>query len=54
MFEMFREIKMKLETKRNLVARALKVGKNRIIFNTARLSELKENSEEKKNKKEIR
>src|SRR3989338_4498721 len=42
MFEMFREIKMKLETKRNLVARALKVGKNRIIFNTARLSELKE------------
>jgi large subunit ribosomal protein L19e len=33
---------MKLETKKSLVARALKVGKNRIIFNTARLSELKE------------
>lgn len=33
---------MKLETKKDLVARALKVGRNRIIFNTARLSELKE------------
>jgi len=33
---------MKLENKRELVARALKIGKNRIVFNTARLSELKE------------
>jgi large subunit ribosomal protein L19e len=33
---------MKLETKKDLVARALKVGKNRIVFNTARLGELKE------------
>lgn len=33
---------MKLETKKDLVARTLNVGKNRIIFNTARLSELKE------------
>jgi large subunit ribosomal protein L19e len=33
---------MKLETKKDLVARALKVGKNRIVFNTSRLSELKE------------
>lgn len=33
---------MKLEAKKELVARALKVGKNRISFNTARLSELKE------------
>jgi large subunit ribosomal protein L19e len=33
---------MKLESKKDLVARALNVGKNRIVFNTARLSELKE------------
>lgn len=33
---------MKLEAKKELVARALKVGKNRIVFNTERLSELKE------------
>jgi len=33
---------MKLEAKKELVARALKVGKNRIAFNTARLSEVKE------------
>lgn len=33
---------MKLESKKDLVARALNVGKNRIIFNQARLSELKE------------
>jgi len=33
---------MKLENKKDLVARALKVGKNRIVFNTQRLSELKE------------
>ncbi|MFH1802590.1 MAG: 50S ribosomal protein L19e [archaeon] len=33
---------MKLETKKELVARALNVGKNRIVFNTERLSELKE------------
>ena len=33
---------MKLENKKALVARTLKVGKNRIVFNTQRLSELKE------------
>lgn len=33
---------MKLEAKKALVARTLNVGKNRISFNTARLSELKE------------
>lgn len=33
---------MKLESKKDLVARTLNVGKNRIVFNTARLSELKE------------
>lgn len=33
---------MKLENKKELVARALKIGKNRISFNPQRLSELKE------------
>src|SRR3989344_4362657 len=33
---------MKLEKKRNLASRALKVGKNRIVFNTSRLKEIKE------------
>jgi large subunit ribosomal protein L19e len=33
---------MKLENKRELAARALNVGKNRIIFNTQRLAEIKE------------
>lgn len=33
---------MKLEGKRQLVARTLKIGKGRIIFNTQRLSEIKE------------
>ncbi|MBU0761140.1 MAG: hypothetical protein KJ600_04315 [Nanoarchaeota archaeon] len=33
---------MKLEKKKELAARALKTGKNRISFNTARLAELKE------------
>lgn len=33
---------MKLEKKKELVARTLNVGKGRILFNTQRLSELKE------------
>lgn len=33
---------MKLESKKDLVARTLGVGKNRIVFNAARLSEVKE------------
>jgi len=33
---------MKLETKKQLAARTLKVGKGRIIFNMSRLSEIKE------------
>ena len=33
---------MKLEKKKDLVARTLGVGKSRIIFNTQRLSEIKE------------
>lgn len=33
---------MKLEGKRDLIARTLKVGKNRIVFNNARLNEIKE------------
>ncbi|MFH1425771.1 MAG: 50S ribosomal protein L19e [archaeon] len=33
---------MKLESKKNLAARALNVGKARIIFNTQRLLEIKE------------
>jgi len=33
---------MKLETKKQLAARTLKVGKDRITFNTSRLSEIKE------------
>lgn len=33
---------MKLEKKRELASRALGVGKNRIVFNTKRLSEVKE------------
>jgi len=33
---------MKLENKKALAARTLKVGKNRIIFNQERLSEIKE------------
>ncbi|MFH1290145.1 MAG: 50S ribosomal protein L19e [Nanoarchaeota archaeon] len=33
---------MKLERKRELVSRALKIGKNRVAFNTQRLAELKE------------
>jgi len=33
---------MKLEKKRNLAARTLKVGRNRIVFNTSRLNEIKE------------
>jgi len=33
---------MKLEKKRALVSRALKIGKNRIVFNTQRLSDFKE------------
>src|SRR3989344_5480011 len=33
---------MKLENKRALAARTLKVGKNRVIFNSQRLSEIKE------------
>ncbi len=33
---------MKLEKKKALVARSLNVGKGRIVFNTARLSEIKE------------
>lgn len=33
---------MKLEKKRELASRALGIGKNRIVFNTFRLSELKE------------
>jgi len=33
---------MKLEGKRDLAARALKVGKNRIMFNEERLSDVKE------------
>lgn len=33
---------MKLENKKNLVARALKIGRRRVIFNTQRLSEIKE------------
>ena len=33
---------MKLEKKRSLAARTLKIGKNRIVFNTSRLNEIKE------------
>ena len=33
---------MKLENKRSLISRALNIGKGRIVFNSARLSELKE------------
>tara|TARA_Y100000310_G_C20696369_1_gene826020 strand:- start:4739 stop:5149 length:411 start_codon:yes stop_codon:yes gene_type:complete len=33
---------MKLEGKRNLIARTLNVGKDRIVINTERLSEIKE------------
>ena len=33
---------MKLEKKKELAARALNVAKNRIVFNSARLSEIKE------------
>jgi len=33
---------MKLEKKKELAARALNVGKNRVIFNSSRLSEVKE------------
>ncbi len=33
---------MKLETKKQLAARTLKVGKDRITFNTSRLAEIKE------------
>jgi large subunit ribosomal protein L19e len=33
---------MKLENKRELAARALNIGKGRIVFNTQRLSEIKE------------
>lgn len=33
---------MKLEKKRSLAARTLNVGKNRIVFNTSRLNEIKE------------
>jgi large subunit ribosomal protein L19e len=33
---------MKLETKKALASRALEVGKARIVFNTTRLSEIKE------------
>lgn len=33
---------MKLENKKELAARALRVGKKRIIFNTARLEDIKE------------
>lgn len=33
---------MKLENKKDLASRALKVGKNRIAFNKSRLTEIKE------------
>lgn len=33
---------MKLENKKELASRALQVGKNRIVFNSARLNEVKE------------
>ncbi len=33
---------MKLENKKDLAARSLKIGKNRIVFNVARLNEIKE------------
>jgi large subunit ribosomal protein L19e len=33
---------MKLENKKELVSRTLKVGLNRVVFNTARLNEIKE------------
>ena len=34
--------KMKLENKKQLASRTLQVGKNRIVFNTTRLQEIKE------------